>query len=458
MAQDSPASDTMIAGGRLRAYASFLFSKRTPVVCYGMATGFLFAAFLICLLFQELLDRNYDAPFIAAVALTAWFCGLGPSLAAIAISTLLQAYFFLPPYWQAGLQDTWAVVSLLMFIGTSGLIVALVQNISRTRTDLAHSQERYRNLAELIPFGGWVSNPHGSMLHVSESFLNAFQTNMSQCKGLGWIELIVPEQREQVLADWKECMRSGYFWDCEYRMVSRSGTFFTVLSRGVPIYGAGGRVGSWVGIHLDVTEREKSKKQTLQQERDLERFNAELEQFAYVSSHDLQEPLRMIASYVQLLGKRYRGKLDADADTFIDYAVDGANRLQGLLQDLLLLSQIGKVPENRKVHQLGGIIERAAERCKTESGRPEARITFDDMPALLFDEMEMTQVFSNLFDNAIKYSDEGVLPRIHVSAELQDTHWKIGVQDNGIGIDPEFAERIFGIFQRLHRRAEYPGT
>ena len=202
---------------------------------------------------------------------------------------------------------------------------------------------RYRSLAELIPFGGWVADSRGNMTRISASFLNTFNYDhggMSRA-AVGCTCLTKPTAIK-FSPTGRQCVRSGYFWDYEYRLRNAAGEQFVVLSRGIPVPGVRGKHRTWVGIHLDITERERSTEQRVQQARDLERFNAELEQFAYVSAHDLQEPLRMIASYLQLLSRRYQGKLDAEADTFIQYAVEGAERLKSLLQDLLQLQQVGK--------------------------------------------------------------------------------------------------------------------
>ncbi len=189
---------------------------------------------------------------------------------------------------------------------------------------------------------------------------------------------------------------------------------------------------------------------------ELARSNTELEQFAYVASHDLQEPLRMVGSFTQLLGKRYQGKLDSDADDFINYAVDGASRMQQLLNDLLSYSRVGTrgkplVPIDcnsiliKTLANLAPLIE--------ESG---AVITHNLLPKVQGDEVQLIQLFQNLLANAIKFRQE--TPRIRVSAEQKGSEWIFAVRDNGIGIAPEQQERIFMIFQRLHHRSEYPGT
>jgi PAS domain S-box-containing protein len=207
----------------------------------------------------------------------------------------------------------------------------------------------------------------------------------------------------------------------------------------------------------DMTEHRRLEKTLRQTLSELQRSNTELEQFAYVASHDLQEPLRMVASYVQLLERRYKAKLDSDADEFIAYAVDGASRMQNLINDLLAYSRVGTRSKpfmptnfesalNEALTNLGMAIE--------ESG---AAVTRDPLPTLNADASQMVQVFQNLIGNAAKFRGNEP-PRIHVSAEKKENDWIFSVRDNGIGIDPEYFNRIFGVFQRLHGRDKYPGT
>ncbi len=191
---------------------------------------------------------------------------------------------------------------------------------------------------------------------------------------------------------------------------------------------------------------------------ELKRSNDELQQFAYVASHDLQEPLRMVASYTQLLAKRYKGRLDADADEFIDYAVDGCNRMQGLIQDLLAYSRAGtNGKELLKISSEKALKDALANLRATieESG---AVVTNDALPAITTDDTQLALVFQNLVGNAIKYHGPEV-PHVHVSANKNGgKEWIFSVRDNGLGIDPQYFERIFILFQRLHGRTEFKGT
>jgi PAS domain S-box-containing protein len=208
----------------------------------------------------------------------------------------------------------------------------------------------------------------------------------------------------------------------------------------------------------DVTERNKSEEHLVKTVGELKRSNEELQQFAYVSSHDLQEPLRMVASYTQLLAKRYKGRLDSDADEFIAFAVDGCNRMQGLIQDLLAYSRAGT---NGKVFceaSTEGALQQALTNLRITIEQSGAVVSYDSLPAIKTDGTQLTQVFQNLIGNAIKYRSADA-PRVHVSATNNGgNEWIFSVRDNGLGIDPQYFEKIFVLFQRLHGRDEFEGT
>jgi light-regulated signal transduction histidine kinase (bacteriophytochrome) len=224
-----------------------------------------------------------------------------------------------------------------------------------------------------------------------------------------------------------------------------------------PLLGAEGTYCGRIWYFYDITERKRANEKLKLTLADLERSNNELEQFAYVASHDLQEPLRMVSSYTQLLARRYQGKLGADADEFIAFAVDGANRMQGLINDLLVYSRVGARVKGFEPADCTAVLDQALANLQAAIEKSGAVVTHDPLPAVTADKLQLVQLFQNLIGNAIKFHVEAP-PRIHISAEQKGNEWVFSVRDNGIGIEPQYAERIFVIFQRLHTREEYPGT
>ena len=217
--------------------------------------------------------------------------------------------------------------------------------------------------------------------------------------------------------------------------------------------------GIWVSWELgreknDLVEARQKLEESVAE---LGRSNADLQQFAYVASHDLQEPLRMVSSYTQLIARRYKGKLDADADEFIAFAVDGANRMQRLILDLLAYSRVNTAGRQFEPTAMETVLKAALNNLTNAVKESQAIITHDPLPAVMGDDKQLAQLFQNLLSNAVKFGGAQP-PRIHISAKQTDGEWLFSVRDHGIGLDPQYADRIFVIFQRLHTREEYPGT
>jgi signal transduction histidine kinase len=210
-------------------------------------------------------------------------------------------------------------------------------------------------------------------------------------------------------------------------------------------------------VSTEITERKQSEERLRETSEELARSNAELELFAYVASHDLQEPLRMVSSYVQLLARRYKGRLNSDADEFIAFAVDGATRMQRLINDLLMYSRVGTKGRPFEPTDCNTVLGQSLVNLSATIEENRAVITSDDLPTVMADETQVAQLFQNLLSNAVKFRGEDS-PRIHISCEQENNEWIFSVSDNGIGIDPGYHERIFAIFQRLHGKSEYPGT
>ena len=262
---------------------------------------------------------------------------------------------------------------------------------------------------------------------------------------------------ENARAGYQQVLTRGYVTDYPLSIRHQAGTITDLLYNAVLYQNEDGSTAGVFAAARDITERKRAEEALKKTMADLERSNKELEQFAYVASHDLQEPLRMVASFTQLLAKRYRDKLDADANEFINYAVDGANRMQKMVNDLLSYSRVGHRGKSFEPTDCTGILNQALTDLNVAIDENEAVITHDALPVMMGDESQLVQLFQNLIGNGIKFRSKEA-PRIHISAQESGNEWIFTVQDNGIGIDPQYNERIFMIFQRLHGREEYPGT
>jgi PAS domain S-box-containing protein len=242
--------------------------------------------------------------------------------------------------------------------------------------------------------------------------------------------------------------------------IQRPGGAVTWLSLNTGFLRRHGEEQSFYGIVStlsDITERKQAEAALREAHEELKRSNAELEQFAYVASHDLQEPLRMVSSYTQLLLRRYGEKFDADAKEFMAYIVDGAGRMKQLIEDLLAYSRVGTKGKDFKPVEVAGALRRATINLRAAIEEAGASVSADPLPTVPADEMQLAQLFQNLIGNALKFRSAAV-PRVHVSGSEKPLEWEFEVRDNGIGIEAQYFERIFLVFQRLHNKGEYPGT
>jgi PAS domain S-box-containing protein len=226
----------------------------------------------------------------------------------------------------------------------------------------------------------------------------------------------------------------------------------------VPLHDEHGRLLGGMSVSRDVTAARAQEQEMAARTAELERSNAELAQFAYVASHDLSEPLRMVSSYLQLLRRRYHGRLDADADAFIDYAVDGAARMRTLIEDLLAYSRAGRTERPRETVNTERVVGEVAGTLRALAHGEPPEIEWGELPVVEGDPAQLVQLFQNLIGNAVKFVAPGVRPQVRVAAIREGAQWRFTVEDNGIGIEPRHAERVFGMFQRLHTRDEFEGT
>lgn len=349
---------------------------------------------------------------------------------------------------------------------TNAGLIQLTIDLEDRVAQRTESEEKFRNLAEAANDAILSANSCGKIVYFNPAAERIFSYSPTEIIGQP-LTILMPERfRDPHRQGLDRFLRTG-----EARVIGKTvelagrrkdGTEFPLeLS-----------LSSWktredtffTAILSDITERKKSEKALKHQEArerrsvELKRSNDELQQFAYIAAHDLQEPLRMVASYTQLLAKRYKGRLDSDADEFIAYAVDGAHRMQLLIGDLLAYCRVGTKGEEPRETSSEAALEQALlnlEGAIQESG---VVVTHDPLPTVIADGAQLVQLFQNVVGNAIKYRS-AELPRVHVSANKNGgNEWIFSMRDNGLGIDPKYFEKIFVMFQRLHGREEFSGT
>ena len=318
------------------------------------------------------------------------------------------------------------------------------------------SVARYRSMFDGVPVGLYQTSSEGQILDANPALVKMlFYPDRETFLKAGAADVYVdPQSRER----WQALMeREGVVPDFEMQMRRFDDSVIWVKDSARVVFDANGSVLYYEGALEDITERKGAEEALKQTMAELARSNAELEQFAYVASHDLQEPLRMVASYMQLLQRRYQGKLDADADEFIAYAVDGAKRMQALINDLLAYSRVSSRGKPFEPIDCEVVLDEALANLQMAIEESDAVIIRDPLPTVMADGTQLMQLFQNLIGNGIKFQN-GRAPHVHVSTERQAGEWVFSVCDNGIGIDPRYHERVFAVFRRLHTREEYPGT
>lgn len=361
---------------------------------------------------------------------------------------------------------------------------------------LLESEQRYRSLTMATTSIVWITNEKGAVVKDLPSWREFTGQSKEDIVGWGWSDALHPEDRKRTQEIWRKSVETRTQYDTEYRIRRKDGQYRTMAARGVPVTDKDGKIREWIGTCTDVTEQKQVEKELAKHRDNLEemiarrthelqssnrklekeigehkatgkelhravvklaRSNKELEQFAYVASHDLQEPLRVVSGYVQLIQRRYADRLDADADQFIGYIVYGVTQMQQLITDLLNYSRVGTRGRPFMKVDLEAVLDRALANLKEVVRESDAHITHEPLPEIVGDETHLMQLFQNLIGNAVKFSGER-RPKIDISVRQADGHWRFAVSDNGIGIDRKYWDKLFVIFQRLHTRQKYTGN
>jgi PAS domain S-box-containing protein len=323
--------------------------------------------------------------------------------------------------------------------------------LRETTARLRESEAQFRTLAETVPLLVWSCAPTGECDYLSRQWTEYAGVPESRLLGYQWLDFVHPEDRERVTARWRESIAGGPAFDVELRILGNDGVCRWFKTRARPHLDTSGRVMRWFGTNTDISELKQIEEQ-------LRRANGDLEQFAYSASHDLQEPLRSIKIYSQLLEMRVQAKLDVEELEFLSYLRTGAMRMELLLRDLLAYTQTVRLEEPGEPYEAAEAMKSALDGLAAAIAQSGAKIHVGTLPAVRIHRTHLQLLFQNLVGNAIKYRRSGVAPEIHVSAKRQNDNWLFAISDNGIGIDAEYQEGIFGLFKRLHTSDEYSGT
>jgi PAS domain S-box-containing protein len=316
--------------------------------------------------------------------------------------------------------------------------------------DVERERERFHFMAESMPQKIFTAKPNGDIDYFNRQWTLFTGLTFEQIKNWGWTQFIHPDDLEENLRAWRDSIASGEPFILEHRFRRADGAYRWHLSRAQAMRDANGNISMWIGSNTDIHEQKEK-------EEELQRANDDLQQFAYSASHDLQEPIRNVAVYSELVAKRYHSVLDADGQQFLGFLQEGGRRLATLINDLLTYTRAGMAQVNEAPVAASQVLQHALSSLAEAIREGDARVTWDELPEVYMAESHLQQVFQNLIANALKYRSEAA-PQIHVSAAVQGTGWRFSVRDNGIGIDPKYKEKIFGVFKRLHQDQKYTGT
>ncbi len=388
------------------------------------------------------------------------------SAAALALTAMLLTILTVQGYGPIGLMpglseaDRFEELNfVLLTLALPTLMIALVLDKQRgLNRALRHSDDRYRRLYDDSPVMLHSIDSAGRLVSVSRYWLDKMGYRREEVLGRKSIDFLDEESRRRALDEVQpRLVREGSVTDVEYRFVKKDGeTFDTLLSA---IQERDERTGDTrsLTVIVDISARKAAEKRLAETIDELARSNRDLEQFAYLASHDLQEPLRMVSSFTNLLQEEYASKLDDQAKEYIHFAHDGAVRMSQLLQDVLTFSRITRDPSETEQVDLGAIVNIAVAELQTSIEEASAIVSSEELPTVPGNPVQLTSLFRNLIGNSLKYRSEAPAV-ISISAAPREGGWQVTVADNGIGIDPKHFERIFGLFKRLHARGDYDGT
>ncbi len=331
-----------------------------------------------------------------------------------------------------------------------------IDALVNANAQLQESESRFRSLADSLPALIWVCDAEQLCTYVNQTWQTFTGRSLEQETNWGWLDTIHPDDRSRFLDQIQTCFAEEILLHLEYRRRDRNGTYRWILNTGIPRYIADQFAGM-IGCGLDITVSKQNQVALEQAISELKRSNRDLEEFAYVASHDLREPLRKIRSFSELLLEDYAAQIDDKGRCYFNYIIDGAERMDALVQSVLQYSRVGRQDQPPEKVDLNTVVQQIASDYSLLLEQKKGWIIYDLLPTVIIGKVEITQLLQNLIGNALKFHGEQP-PHITVKAQRQGPHWQISVQDMGIGIAPEFRDRVFTMFARQHPRDQYPGT
>ncbi len=450
----------------LMAFMGYIYHISNHYVEYNYTETAIYAAILFMMISSSVLFARPDKGLMRVLSGT----GLGSSFAwrlipsAIIIS-LLVGYFHLigqqDGFYDTPFETTAMVISMIIIL----LIVIWINVNSLNKIDYKHREtgENVKRLASIVESSddAIISNDLNFIISSwNRGAEKIYGYSAQEMIGKHVSALMTPSEFEKISKFAEEVKKGKSISPYEVKRLRKDGTEIDISVTMSPIQNYEGNVAEISVIAKDISKRKKVEEQLKETITELKRSNDELQQFAYITSHDLQEPLRTIASFTQLLEKRYKNRLDSDADEYIDFIVDAAVRMKEMIQGLLYYSRVGTQGGEFKLTNAEKALKDALSNLQLTIEENNAKISYDKLPVIVADKGQLTQLFQNLIENAIKFKKPNISPKIHISAreDPQKNGYVFSISDNGIGIEPQYTDKIFEVFKRLHTIDEYRGA
>lgn len=329
-------------------------------------------------------------------------------------------------------------------------IEARDSDVKKAFQEVENERARFQFMAESMPQKIFTATPEGDIDYFNGQWMEFTGLTFEQIKGWGWAQFVHPDDLEGNIQDWKRSLQTGEPFTFQQRFRRSDGKYRWHLSRAHAMRDPNGTITMWIGSNTDIHEQKEI-------EEELRRANDDLQQFAYSASHDLQEPIRNVAVYSEIVARRYRHLLDADGQQFLAFLREGGHRLATLVSDLLAYTRASMAELSENAIGASDVLQTSLSTLADPIRESGAVVTADELPEVYMGDVHLELVFQNLIGNAVKYRSAEP-PRIHISARNMGGEWCFSIQDNGIGIDPQYKEKIFGVFKRLSHDQRYSGT